>query len=64
VRGRWPAADVIAASAWAAALGASTAAAAELIRAPDPKGLVAGAAVAGVLAVLVPHLRRVPVVEP
>ncbi|HET6549320.1 MAG TPA: serine/threonine-protein kinase [Solirubrobacter sp.] len=64
VRGRWLAADVIAASAWAAALGASTAAAAELIGAPRPEGLVAGAVVAGVLAVLVPHLRRVPVVEP
>ena len=36
VRGRWLALDVVAASAWAAALGAATAAVAEAITAPEP----------------------------
>ena len=56
--------DVVAASAWAAALGAGTAAAAEAIGAPEPPGLVLATFVAGLLAVAVPHLRRVGVVEP
>jgi hypothetical protein len=64
VRGRWLAADVVAASIWAAALGAATAAIAESIHAPEPSGLVLGAVLAGVIAVALPHLRGGPVVEP
>jgi hypothetical protein len=64
VRGRWLALDVVAASAWAAALGAGTAAAAEAIGAPEPPGLVLATFVAGLLAVAIPHLRRIAVVEP
>jgi len=64
VRGRWLAADLVAASIWAAALGASTAAIGESIDAPEPRGLVLGAALAGVIAVAVPHLRGARVVEP
>jgi len=64
VRGRWLAADVVAGAVWAAALGASTAAIAESIGAPEPRGLVVGAVLAGVLAVALPHLRGVRVVEP
>ena len=64
VRGRWLALDVVAACAWAAALGASTAATAEFIGAPEPRGLVLGAVIAGRIAVAVPHLRGGRVVEP
>jgi hypothetical protein len=64
VRGRWLALDLVAAAVWAAALGAGSAAIAESIGIAEPRGLVAGALVAGVLAVVVPHLRRVRVVEP
>ena len=64
VRGRWLAADVVAGSTWAAALGAGTAAIATTIGAPEPRGLVAGAIVAGILAVALPLLRGVRVVEP
>jgi hypothetical protein len=64
VRGRWLAADLVAASIWAAALGATTAAIAEFEDAPEPRGLIAGAVSAGVIAVAVPHLRGVRVVEP
>ena len=64
VRGRWLAADVVAASIWAAALGAGTAAAAEAIGLPEPSGLVLATFVAGLLAVAIPHLRRVGVLEP
>jgi hypothetical protein len=64
VRGRWLALDLVAAAVWAAALGAGSAAIAESIGVTEPRGLVAGALVAGVLAVAVPHLRRVRVVEP
>jgi hypothetical protein len=64
VRGRWLAADLVAASIWAAALGAGTVAIAQSIDAPEPHGLVLGAVVAGVLAVGVPHLRTGRVVEP
>jgi hypothetical protein len=60
VRGRWLALDVIAASAWAAALGATTAA----LTSQSPAELVLASAVAGVLAVAVLHLRRVRMVEP
>jgi hypothetical protein len=64
VRGRWLAIDVVAACVWAAALGASTAATAEFIGAPEPRGVVLGAVIGGVLAVGVPHLRGGRVVEP
>jgi hypothetical protein len=64
VRGRWLALDLVAAAVWAAALGAGSAAIAETIGVAQPPGLVVGALVAGVLAVAVPHLRRVRVVEP
>jgi hypothetical protein len=64
VRGRWLAADVVAAAIWAAGLGAATAAIAQSIDAPEPNGLVLGAVAAGVIAVAVPHLRRGSVVEP
>jgi hypothetical protein len=64
VRGRWLALDLVAASIWAAALGAGSAAIGESIGVAEPRGLIAGAVVAGVLAVAIPHLRRVRVVEP
>lgn len=64
VRGRWLAVDVVAACVWAAALGASTAATADWIGAPEPRGLVLGAVVAGVGAVALPHLRGGRVLEP
>jgi eukaryotic-like serine/threonine-protein kinase len=64
VRGRWLAADLVAASIWAAGLGAGTAAIAQAIDAPEPNGLVLGAVVAGVVAVALPHLRGGAVVEP
>jgi hypothetical protein len=64
VRGRWLAVDVVAACVWAAALGASTVATAEFIGAPEPRGVVLGAVMGGVLAVGVPHLRGGRVVEP
>ncbi len=64
VRGRWLAVDVVAACVWAAALGASTAATAEFIGAPEPRGVVLGAVIGGVLAVGVPHLRGGRMVEP
>ena len=64
VRGRWLAADLVAASIWAAGLGAGTAAISESIDAPEPNGLVVGAVVAGVIAVAVPHLRGGRMVEP
>ena len=64
VRGRWLAADVVAASVWAAALGAGTAAAAEAIGVPEPRGLVLATVVAGLLAVAIPHVRRIGVLEP
>jgi hypothetical protein len=64
VRGRWLTLDVVAAAGWAAALGASTAAAAATIDAPEPHRLVLASAVAGALALVGPHLRRVRVVEP
>jgi eukaryotic-like serine/threonine-protein kinase len=64
VRGRWLALDLVAASAWAAALGAGTAAAAQAIAAPEPPGLVLATVVAGLIAVAIPHVRRIAVVEP
>jgi hypothetical protein len=64
VRGRWLAADLVAASIWAAALGAGTTAVAESIHASEPSGLVIGAVAAGVIAVALPHLRGGRMVEP
>ncbi len=64
VRGRWLAADVVGASCWAAALGAGTAAAAQGIGVAEPPGLALASVLAGVLAVAVPHVGRVQVVEP
>ena len=51
VRGRIVALDVVLATAWAAGLAAATASVARWAGAPDPHGLVAGAVVAGVLAI-------------
>jgi eukaryotic-like serine/threonine-protein kinase len=56
VRGRYAGVDLVAASAWAAGLGAGTAALAEWAGASEPRGLVAGAVVAGALAWLLPRL--------
>jgi hypothetical protein len=56
VRGRWLFVDVVGAAVWAAALGAAAAAAAQSLGAPAPRGLVAGAVAAGVIA---PALMRV-----
>ena len=56
VRGRYAGVDLVAASAWAAGLGAGTAAIAEWAGAAEPRGLVAGAIVAGALAWLLPRL--------
>ncbi len=52
VAGRALAADVVLASAWAAGLAAATAAVAERTGLPEPRGLVAGAVLAGALAVI------------
>jgi hypothetical protein len=56
VRGRWLALDVVGAAVWASALGATTAAVAQSLGAPAPRGLIAGAVAAGMLA---PALMRV-----
>jgi hypothetical protein len=64
VRGRWLAADLLAASVWAAGLGAASAVIAQSIDAPEPNGLVLGAVLAGVIAVAVPHLRGGRALEP
>ena len=56
VRGRYAGVDFVAASAWAAGLGAGTAALAEWAGATAPRGLVAGAIAAGALAWLLPRL--------
>jgi hypothetical protein len=60
VRGRSLAPDVVLAAAWAGALGSAAAAVAQGIGAPEPRGLAAGAVLAGVLAVV---LRRPSPVE-
>ncbi|HET9740881.1 MAG TPA: serine/threonine-protein kinase [Solirubrobacteraceae bacterium] len=52
VAGRSLAADVVLASAWAAALATATGAVAERAGLPEPRGLAAGAVLAGVLAVV------------
>ena len=59
VRGRSLAPDVVLAAAWAGALGASMAAAAQAIGESEPRGLAAGAAVAGVLAAALRRPRSV-----
>jgi hypothetical protein len=64
VRGRWLAADLVAASAWAAALGAATVAVADSIGGPDPRHAVAGAVAAGLIAPLAARVRRRPALEP
>jgi hypothetical protein len=61
VRGRALVPDIVLAATWAVALGAATGAVARSLDAPEPRGLVAGAAVAGVLALA---LRRPAPVEP
>jgi eukaryotic-like serine/threonine-protein kinase len=64
VRGRWLVVDAVAASAWAAALGAGTAAVAQSLDAPEPAGLVPAAVAAGALALILPRIRRGPTLEP
>jgi len=56
VRGRYAGVDFVAASAWAAGLGAGTAALAEWAGAAPPRGAVVGAIAAGLLAWLLPRL--------
>ena len=56
VRGRYAGVDFVAASAWAAGLGAGSAALAEWAGAVPPRGVVAGAIAAGALAWLLPRL--------
>jgi eukaryotic-like serine/threonine-protein kinase len=56
VRGRYGGADLVAATVWATALGSGTAAVAEWAGAGQPRGVVAGAIAAGVLALLAPRL--------
>jgi hypothetical protein len=60
VRGRSLAPDIVLAAAWAGALGSATAAVAQGIGAPEPRGLAAGAVLAGVVALV---LRRPSPVE-
>jgi hypothetical protein len=64
VRGRWLAIDFIGACAWAAGLGAATVGIADAIGVVEPRHAVAASVLAGVLALAIPHLRRVRVVEP
>jgi eukaryotic-like serine/threonine-protein kinase len=68
VRGRSLAADAVAASAWAAGTAAATAALGEWlgdrVAQEGPRGLVAGAVLAGALAVALAHVRRAPSATP
>ncbi|MDA0184241.1 serine/threonine protein kinase [Solirubrobacter phytolaccae] len=64
VRGRWFAFDLVGASAWAAALGASTIAVTDAIGAPEPRSVILASVLAGAVAVAIPHVRRPGVVEP
>ena len=64
VRGRWLAADLVAASAWAGALGAATVAIADSIGGPEPRRAVAGAVAAGVIAPVAARVRRRVALEP
>ena len=64
VRGRYGGPDFVGASAWAAGLGAGTAAVAEWAGATNPKALVAGSIAAGVLAIAVPRALPRDIVDP
>jgi hypothetical protein len=55
VRGRSPAFDIVAATAWSAGVAGAVAALAERMEAPPPHGLVAGAVAAGVVAMARPR---------
>jgi eukaryotic-like serine/threonine-protein kinase len=57
VRGRTAAIDMVAAAGWAVALGVATGALATAAGVPDPRGLVAGALVAGAAAVVARAVR-------
>ena len=57
VRGRSLALDAVAAAVWAAGTASATAALAVALGLPEPRGLVAGAIAAGVLALALAHLR-------
>jgi hypothetical protein len=57
VRGRSLAVDVVAATTWAAGLGAATGAVAQSASLGEPRGLAAGAVVAGALALIGPRAR-------
>ena len=57
VRGRTAAIDMVAAAGWAIALGVATGALATAAGVPDPRGLVAGALVAGAAAVVARAVR-------
>lgn len=64
VRGRWLTLDLVGASTWAAALGASAIAVADAIGAPEPRNAVLASVVAGALAVVIPRVRGAGLVEP
>ena len=64
VRGRFPAPDLVGASAWAAGLGSGTAAVAEWAGATNLRGVVAGSIAAGALAFLLPRLLWRDIVDP
>jgi eukaryotic-like serine/threonine-protein kinase len=64
VRGRWLSLDLVGAAVWASALGAATAAVAQSLGAPAPRGLVAGAVLAGMLAPALMRVRDRPALEP
>jgi hypothetical protein len=57
VRGRTAAIDIVAAAGWAVALGVATGALASAAGVPDPRGLVAGSLLAGVVAVIARAVR-------
>jgi eukaryotic-like serine/threonine-protein kinase len=64
VRGRHLGPDVVAATTWAAGLGAGTAAVAEWAGTPDPRGLAGGAVAAGLLALAGPRILPRDIVDP
>jgi eukaryotic-like serine/threonine-protein kinase len=55
VRGRFLTIDLVAAATWSAALASATATLATWLKAPEPAGLVAGAVLAGAIAVIAPR---------
>jgi hypothetical protein len=63
VRGRWLAVDIVAASAWAATLGAATVAVADSIGGPEPRPAPAGAGAAGLIALVAARVRGRPALE-